>query len=107
MASVEDRKAQLKARLKELDVRLHGIEDELEAHNNRDAEDMAVEREEDEVLEGLGNSGVVEIRMIGAALMRITEGTYGECVKCGDTISEARLDVLPYTPFCKTCAAAS
>lgn len=104
MTTVKDRKAQLIARLKELDHRLHEIDDELEGHHNRDVEDHATEVEADEVLEGIGNAGVAEIRMINAALDRIEGGTYGECARCGEDISEARLDVLPYTPICKTCA---
>jgi RNA polymerase-binding transcription factor DksA len=56
------------------------------------------------VLEGMGNEAQTELRAIAAALGRIGAGTYGICVKCGIPIDEARLDVLPYTPFCKECA---
>jgi RNA polymerase-binding transcription factor DksA len=100
-----DREGLLKARLAELEARLHSIEDELDSHNSRDWEELAVEREEDEVLEGIGQAGLSEIRVIRAALDRIAEGTYGDCAKCGEPISEARLDVLPATPFCSRCAA--
>lgn len=105
MTSIADRKNQLETRLKELDHRLHDIDHELEGHHNRDVEDHATEIEADEVLEGIGNAGVAEIRMINAALARIDDKTYGECVRCGEDISDARLDVLPYTPMCKSCAA--
>ena len=60
--------------------------------------------EDDEVLEDLGLAGQDEIRAIDAALVRMDEGTYGECVTCGEPISEERLDILPYTPFCKVHA---
>jgi RNA polymerase-binding transcription factor DksA len=43
--------------------------------------------------------------MIEAALARMASGDYGVCMHCGADISEARLDVLPFTPFCSTCAA--
>jgi RNA polymerase-binding transcription factor DksA len=99
-------KTVLLKRLAELDERLHDIEAELDAHQSKDWEELAVEREDDEVLEGLGRSGEVEITRIRAALRRIRDGEYGICTKCGDEISQARLDVLPDTPFCKTCAAA-
>ncbi len=105
MATVEEREKTLRNRLQELEGRLHGIEDELESHEAKDWEELAVEREEDEVLEGIGTSGVSEIARIRAALDRIENGTYGICVKCGDTISQERLDVLPATPFCRRCAA--
>lgn len=104
MTTVEDRKLGLEARLKELDERIHDIEDELESHNSRDWEELAVEREEDEVLEGMGLSAQAEMAMIRAALTRIDEGEYGHCTKCGTEISQERLDVLPYTPFCRKCA---
>ena len=54
------------------------------------------EREGDEVLESLGNAGLMEIKMIQAALARVREGTFGVCVNCGEDISEERLEtVLP------------
>jgi RNA polymerase-binding transcription factor DksA len=94
----------LKARMAELDARLRNIEDELDSHQSKDWEELAVEREEDEVLEGIGTSGLAEIERIRAALARIGEGEYGVCVRCGEEISAERLDVLPATPFCRNCA---
>lgn len=105
MASVAERKSQLEDRLADLKGRLAGIEAELESHKATDWEDLATERESDEVLEGMGLSGQQEIRMIEAALGRIASGEYGFCVKCGAEIGEERLDVLPFTPFCRSCAA--
>ncbi|MBN2907005.1 MAG: TraR/DksA C4-type zinc finger protein [Rhodobacteraceae bacterium] len=104
MATRQDRKQQLLKRLGELDSRLHGIEEELDAHQSKDWGELAVEREEDEVLEGIGSSGLAEIKQIGAALARIEDGSYGFCVRCGDEIAEERLDVVPATPFCRNCA---
>ena len=40
---------------------------------------------------------------IDAALRRLEEGTYGDCFKCGDQISEARLRALPFAVRCKDC----
>lgn len=106
MKTIETRRATLLNRLAELDSRLHAIEAELEQPHTKDWDDQAIETEGDEVLESLGQSGLEEIRRIKAALDRIRAGTYGTCVTCGTTISEERLDLLPATPFCKTCAAA-
>ena len=97
-------KRELIRRLAELQGRLHEIEHTLESHNTRDWEELAVEREGDEVLEDLGNAGKAEIAQIRAALARIEDGTYGDCAKCGDPISAERLETLPATPFCKNCA---
>ena len=45
-----------------------------------------------------------EVEAIDAALLRIAEGTYGQCVECGKAIPYARLKALPATPYCVTCA---
>ena len=104
MTTTAQRKTQLTARLADLKARLQGIEAELDSHTTQDWEDLATEREADEVLEDLGNSGQLEMRQIEAALKRIEEGDYGACTKCGADIGEARLDLVPQTPFCKDCA---
>lgn len=41
---------------------------------------------------------------INAALARLDDGTYGKCEECQATISEARLEAVPYTPLCIACA---
>lgn len=105
MLDLDQRHMQLVRRRLELRGRLRDIEAELEAHQSKDWAELATERESDEVLEGMGVSGKREIAMIEAALRRISAGEYGFCAVCGDEISEKRLDVLPYTPVCKDCAA--
>ncbi len=97
-------KARLEARLADLSARLKGIDAELDSHNAQDWEDLATEREADEVLEDLGQAGQLEIRQIEAALARIAEGEYGVCTKCGAEIGDERLNLLPHTPFCRRCA---
>lgn len=94
----------LRRRLRELNERLSGVEAELDQPSDPDAEERASEREGDEVLEGLGNAGLAEIRMIEAALDRIADGTYGECVACGKPIAGARLEAVPHAARCADCA---
>ncbi|MCR9152113.1 MAG: TraR/DksA C4-type zinc finger protein [Rhodobacteraceae bacterium] len=105
MTTVADRKAQLEARRDDLNRRMQEIDAELDSHDSKDWEELATERETDEVLEDLGLSAQQELRMIDAALGRIEAGEYGFCVTCGAEISQERLDVVPATPFCRTCAA--
>jgi RNA polymerase-binding transcription factor DksA len=105
MTSLAKRKAALKARRNELLGRIGGIRQELISHQETDWEEIATQREGDEVLEGMGSEAQVELRAITAALARVDAGEYGVCQKCGARISEARLDVVPFTPFCKECAA--
>ncbi|WP_347310249.1 TraR/DksA family transcriptional regulator [Defluviimonas sp. SAOS-178_SWC] len=104
MKSVPERKAAMLARQADLRARIAGIGAELDSHDAKDWEEMATEREADEVLEDLGQSAQVELRMIEAALGRIDEDEYGYCVKCGSQIAEERLDLIPATPFCASCA---
>ncbi|WP_299354675.1 TraR/DksA C4-type zinc finger protein [uncultured Shimia sp.] len=106
MTDIAARKAALLKRLSELDTRLHAIEAELDEPHSKDWEESAVEREGDEVLEQLGQSGQDEILRIRAALQRIRDEEYGFCARCGEDISPERLDVLPDTPLCRNCAGA-
>jgi DnaK suppressor protein len=41
---------------------------------------------------------------IESALERIEEGQFGLCVECEAKIPKARLNVLPFTPYCVKCA---
>lgn len=94
----------LKDRLAELTERLSTVEHELDKQPDPDAEERATEREDDEVLEGLGTAGLKEIRMIEAALERVGDGTFGVCVACGNAISDKRLSVVPHAARCRNCA---
>ena len=104
MEDVSKFEIRLRDRLRALNVRLSGVEAELDQPANADSEERASEREGDEVLESLGNAGLLEIRMIQAALGRIADGTFGECVACGEPISEERLNAVPHAARCKRCA---
>ena len=104
MTPISKRKAILLARQADLLARIGGISDELGSHQEKDWEEIAIEREGEEVLETLGVEAQTELRAIKGALARIETGDYGRCQVCGSPISPARLDVLPDTPFCKECA---
>lgn len=41
---------------------------------------------------------------IGAALARLSEGTYGVCQTCGGAMSDDRLDAMPHARHCVNCA---
>ena len=69
-----------------------------------DWSEQASERENDEVLESLGNSSEQELAMIKFALLRIENGNYFHCDQCGEEIPTARLELLPFTAHCVNCA---
>jgi DnaK suppressor protein len=43
------------------------------------------------------------LREVRAALDRICDGEYGDCLECGEAISEARLRAVPYARHCVSC----
>ncbi|NIP82018.1 MAG: hypothetical protein GWM90_23480, partial [Gemmatimonadetes bacterium] len=45
------------------------------------------------------------VRDLAAALDRLDRDEYGRCRSCGAPIASERLDVLPATPRCRSCAA--
>jgi DnaK suppressor protein len=47
---------------------------------------------------------VTEIARIDAALKRVGDGSFGECLGCGDDIEEKRLAVDPAATLCIDCA---
>ncbi len=88
-----------------------GRHDKITAHlQNEDRDltadwsEMAQLIENDEVLEALEESGRERIEALRAALQRLDEGRYGECVACGGEISAGRLAALPTSQRCIDCA---
>jgi RNA polymerase-binding transcription factor DksA len=97
-------KQTLLTRRAELTAHLTKVDDQLDETPSKDWEDRSSERQGDEVLEALGHAELNELKRIDAALDRVEAGTYGACLKCGEPISDARLELLPDTVFCKSCA---
>ncbi len=71
---------------------------------NANLDEQAVERENDEVLDILDVALHDKVDMIHKALSRIDEGKYEICTLCGNTIPSERLEALPYTDRCVSCA---
>ena len=94
----------LQKKLVQLTARVRQIESDLRDPGSKDWEEWAVEAENKEVLERLNDAERREIRAIQAAIRRIDEGTYAICDGCGDRIAPKRLEALPYTSVCVSCA---
>ncbi|WP_299844411.1 TraR/DksA family transcriptional regulator [uncultured Roseovarius sp.] len=101
---LERQKTVLQKRRNKLTADLTKVENSLDETPSKDWEDRSSERQGDEVLESLGMAELAELRRVDAALTRVADGTYGDCQQCGEQISAARLELLPDTPFCKSCA---
>ncbi|WEZ84481.1 TraR/DksA C4-type zinc finger protein [Rhizobium sp. 32-5/1] len=87
-----------------IERRLAAIERDLGRQLDADSADRAIETENDEVLIGMERSGREELKAISSALDRLENGSYGRCVLCGAEVGAARLEALPFTPFCLECA---
>ena len=101
------RRERLESRRDELRTRLASVRADLSRKReplSADFAEQATQRENDEVLEGIGRSTEVELGQLEQALRRIQSGDYGKCAKCGVGIESARLDVVPYTDRCSNCA---
>jgi DnaK suppressor protein len=42
---------------------------------------------------------------IDEAIRRLNDGSFGDCERCGDAISEARIEAFPFTTLCIDCKA--
>ena len=69
-----------------------------------DFAEQAVERANDEVLEVLDENMRDEVMQIDHAIEMMEKGTYGICESCQNSISEKRLEALPYANLCISCA---
>lgn len=97
-------RVELNNKLDQLTARAHEIEEKLSAPGHADWEENATESEGDEVQFRIGELTKKEIREVEQAIRLIDEGQYGKCLNCGKAIALSRLEALPFTATCKTCA---
>jgi RNA polymerase-binding transcription factor DksA len=65
--------------------------------------DLATDTQEVEILETLSARNLVAIQEVEAALERLENGTYGQCLSCHEPITAARLAIIPETRHCIDC----
>jgi RNA polymerase-binding protein DksA len=99
----EDLKRELEQRLVDLQARLSSIKEDVTRAHSGDSAEQAQERENDEVVDAIGNETALSIKVIQAALGRIENGTYGLCDTCGEEIGAARLKAIPEATRCVEC----
>ena len=79
---------------------------ELSDDGVKDTVDMSLMDVNKELALRLGERESKMIADIDQALLRIREGSYGICARCGKLIDERRLEALPTARFDATCQAA-
>lgn len=97
----------LHAMLKDLLARASMVEDDLRQPLDDDLPEQAIDLADDEALAGVDDVLRQEIGDVRAALLRLENGAYGRCAKCGADIMEKRLEVLPTATLCIDCARAA
>ena len=66
--------------------------------------DLGTDNFEQEFTLGLIQNEEQALDEIGAALDRLTQGTFGRCEDCQKEIPRPRLQALPYARYCVECA---
>lgn len=100
----EELRADLEQRLAAMLDRLASIKRDVTREHSGDSAEQAQERENDEVVDAIGNETAQSIRDIRAAIERIDDGSYGVCERCGEDIGAGRLKVVPEATRCVNCA---
>ena len=97
-ASLEQELSDLRARLSEMGLLSGG---ESFDQNFADSSQVTAERGEVEALAGSLRESLNDVE---AALVKLDNGTFGDCEGCGRPIPPARLEAKPTAKLCMECA---
>jgi DnaK suppressor protein len=106
-----------KKRLEQFKKRLETRQQELRRLVSRNVQDgrTADEQSAQDIADKAANSYTKEflfhqsnndrqlLGLVDEALNRIREGSYGECVNCGNELNAKRLEAVPWTRYCINC----
>jgi len=76
---------------------------EADVETAQDIADRAAQSYNKEFLFHQSNNERQLLQMVEDALSRIHEGTFGECISCGNEINPKRLEAVPWTRHCIEC----
>ncbi|MCH8301345.1 MAG: TraR/DksA family transcriptional regulator [Proteobacteria bacterium] len=94
---LENKKSELSARLERITANLRrGLE--------TDSKERAVQLEDSEVVDALGNEARAELVKVSQAIRSMDAGKYGLCSTCGSAIGAKRIEAYPYAGECIECA---
>ena len=96
------------------ELRLHAqhVSDDLAAaldaagEDAKESADLSLKDVTQEIALKLGDQESQMVADIDQALLRIEEGSYGICVRCGKPIDERRLEAMPTARYDAECQAA-
>ena len=69
----------------------------------QDIADRAANSYNKEFLFSQSNNERQLLQMVDSALSRIREGSFGQCISCGEDINSKRLEAVPWTRHCIAC----
>jgi DnaK suppressor protein len=72
-------------------------------HEVMDFKDVATEQSQDAVDDAKKDHAALELEQVLAAHRRLHDGSYGNCLNCGNPIDLRRLTTLPAAPLCISC----
>lgn len=75
----------------------------VDTMESKDVVDIASDAIDSTMLEAIGSKDLNRLKLIDSAIMRIEQGKYGLCKKCGKRIPHARLEAIPYALLCIEC----
>ena len=76
---------------------------EADLESAQDVADRAANSYTKEFLFSQSSSERQILAMVDGALNRIREGSFGECIACGEEINPKRLEAVPWTRHCIAC----
>jgi RNA polymerase-binding transcription factor len=76
---------------------------EADLESAQDVADRAANSYTKEFLFSQSSSKRQILQMVDGALNRIREGSFGECIACGEEINPKRLEAVPWTRHCIAC----
>lgn len=74
-----------------------------EEEGTQDLADKAANSYTKEFLFYQSSNERTRLQLIEEALSRIEEGTYGECLQCGEAVESKRLEAVPWARNCIPC----
>ena len=96
----------LRQRQQELEQAVANTVEQALASNpddTRDVADQAVAGYQKELLFTQGTVRSAQLRLVRQALVRLAEGSFGDCIRCYQAIGAKRIEALPWTPYCIDC----